>query len=242
MGLRLDFCSDETAYLIPAREVRFAEKRVDDMPTIDFPWLAEPVLGILQALMREVFAHPEKAQAKGAAAHRHIHAHFTWSHAAAEIEQRLQALRQQPIRRLNTKGKQSNHIVPTIHDSRPTTHDNLLSACLIVKNEEDNLAACLESIHGIADELIVVNTGSVDRTKEIAAQFGARVFDFPWIDSFAAARNECLKHATGDWIFWLDADDRVDAENRERLREVVGRLRNEHPNAKRGNGTKEFTL
>ncbi|MCI0460908.1 MAG: glycosyltransferase, partial [Gemmataceae bacterium] len=98
------------------------------------------------------------------------------------------------------------------------------SLCLIVKNEEANLPACLESAADLVEEMIVVDTGSGDATKEVATRFGARVYDFPWVDSFAAARNESLRHATGDWIFWLDADDRLDATNRQRLRAVLDQL------------------
>src|SRR5438552_17207038 len=99
---------------------------------------------------------------------------------------------------------------------------------MIVRNEEANLPACLESVRGLFDEIIVVDTGSTDRTKEIAAEFGARVFDFVWVDSFAAARNECLRHATGKWIFWMDADDRLDEENRNRLRALFAGLKDEN--------------
>jgi GT2 family glycosyltransferase/predicted Zn-dependent protease len=99
-----------------------------------------------------------------------------------------------------------------------------VSLCLIVKNEEANLPACLELAAGLADEVIVVDTGSTDRTREVAARLGARVFDFAWVDSFAAARNECLRHATGDYIFWLDADDRLDEENRRKLRALFDTL------------------
>jgi glycosyltransferase involved in cell wall biosynthesis len=88
---------------------------------------------------------------------------------------------------------------------------------MIVKNEQDNLPKCLASVEGIFDEIVVVDTGSNDRTKEIAREFGANVFDFPWIDDFAAARNEALSHATGDYAFWLDADDVVEPEQREKL-------------------------
>jgi tetratricopeptide (TPR) repeat protein len=88
---------------------------------------------------------------------------------------------------------------------------------MIVKDEENNLSACLESAAGLVDEMIVVDTGSTDRTREVAARAGARVFDFPWSGDFAAARNESLRHATAPWIFWLDADERLDAENRGRL-------------------------
>jgi tetratricopeptide (TPR) repeat protein len=76
----------------------------------------------------------------------------------------------------------------------------------------------------IVDEIVVVDTGSTDRTKEIAIQYGARVVDFPWVDSFAAARNEALRHASGDWIFWMDADDRLDTENRAKLQTLLDGL------------------
>src|SRR5216683_2753537 len=93
-----------------------------------------------------------------------------------------------------------------------------VSLCLMVRNEEEALPGCLQSVAGIANEIIVVDTGSTDRTKETAASFGAKVFDFPWIDDFAAARNECIRHATGEWIFWMDADERMDEVNREKLK------------------------
>src|SRR5262249_6546699 len=80
-----------------------------------------------------------------------------------------------------------------------------VSLCMIVKNEEHNLPDCLGSVRDLVDEVVVVDTGSNDRTKEVAAGLGAKVFDFPWCDSFAAARNESLAHASGDWAFWMDA-------------------------------------
>jgi glycosyltransferase involved in cell wall biosynthesis len=75
-----------------------------------------------------------------------------------------------------------------------------------------------------ANEIIVVDTGSTDRTKEVAAGFGAKVFDFPWVDDFAVARNECIRQATGEWIFWMDADERVDDANRRKLKELFENL------------------
>jgi tetratricopeptide (TPR) repeat protein len=96
---------------------------------------------------------------------------------------------------------------------------------MIVKNEEENLAACLNSVADLVNEIVIVDTGSTDRTKEIAHQFGARLYDFAWVDSFAAARNESLRHATGAWIFWLDADDRLDEDNRRRLWRLFAQLR-----------------
>ncbi len=101
-----------------------------------------------------------------------------------------------------------------------------ISLCLIVQNAEATLPACLGSVADLVSEIIVVDTGSTDRTKEIAAGLGARVYDFAWVDDFAAARNESLHHATGDWILWLDADDRLDETNRQRLRALLASLPN----------------
>ncbi|MGL5064170.1 MAG: tetratricopeptide repeat protein [Microcoleus sp.] len=82
-----------------------------------------------------------------------------------------------------------------------------LSLCAIVKNEETNLPQMLSSVKGVVGEMVVLDTGSSDRTCEIARDFGARVYRFEWCDDFAAARNECLKYAQGDWILVLDADE-----------------------------------
>jgi GT2 family glycosyltransferase/predicted Zn-dependent protease len=101
------------------------------------------------------------------------------------------------------------------------------SLCMIVKNEEPRLPNCLRTAADLFDEVIVVDTGSTDRTREAAARFGAKVYDFPWVDSFGAARNESLRHATGRWVLWLDGDDVLDEENRQRLRELLGRLGDE---------------
>lgn len=99
-----------------------------------------------------------------------------------------------------------------------------VSLCMIVRNEEQHLRACLEPVAEMFDEIIVVDTGSLDRTKEIAIELGAQVSEFAWCDDFSAARNAALDRATGDYIFWLDADDRLDAVNRQRLQELLSRL------------------
>jgi tetratricopeptide (TPR) repeat protein len=93
---------------------------------------------------------------------------------------------------------------PGVLSEKPT-----LSVCMIVCDEEKMLPTCLKSIQHLADELIVVDTGSKDGTISIAKDFGAKVFHFKWSDDFAAARNEYLKHATGDWIFQIDADEEL---------------------------------
>ncbi len=98
-----------------------------------------------------------------------------------------------------------------------------LSLVMIVKNEEEMLPGCLEAVRGAVDELVVVDTGSTDRTVEIARSFGAKVVEFPWNGSFSDARNCSLDHATGDWIVYLDADEHLVPEDAPRLRELVAR-------------------
>ncbi len=99
-----------------------------------------------------------------------------------------------------------------------------VSLCLIVRDEAHNLAACLAPLAPLVDEIIVVDTGSTDETRSIAAAYGAQVFDHPWTDSFADARNHALQHATGDYILWVDADDRFDAEQQVELAAVLDTL------------------
>ena len=82
-----------------------------------------------------------------------------------------------------------------------------LSLCMIVKNEEKHLARCLLSAGPAVDEMIIVDTGSTDRTKDIARAYGAKVFDLPWTNDFSEARNCSLSGAAGDWILVLDADE-----------------------------------
>lgn len=84
-----------------------------------------------------------------------------------------------------------------------------ISLCMIVRNEEDGLANCLSSVKGIADEIVIVDIGSTDRTKEIAASFTDRIFDFEWTDDFSAARNYAFSLATKKYILWLDADNHL---------------------------------
>jgi hypothetical protein len=95
---------------------------------------------------------------------------------------------------------------------------------MIVKNEAANLEACISPVRDLVDEVIVVDTGSADDTRTIASELGARVFEFPWCDSFATARNQAIDHAAGDWIFILDADDRVAPTEVEKLRKLFASL------------------
>lgn len=92
-----------------------------------------------------------------------------------------------------------------------------ISLCMIVKNEEKVLERALKSIAPFVDEIIIVDTGSTDSTKQIAKKFTNKIFDFVWIDDFASARNFSFSKATGDFIMWLDADDEVTKENLQKL-------------------------
>lgn len=99
-----------------------------------------------------------------------------------------------------------------------------LSLCMIVKNEEGVLDRCLSSVKDVADEIIIVDTGSTDNTKEIAASYTEKIYDFQWIDDFSAARNFSFSKATMDYIMWLDADDVIEPENKHKLLELKSSL------------------
>ncbi len=96
-----------------------------------------------------------------------------------------------------------------------------LSACLIVRDNARTIRECLESLRPWVDEMVVVDTGSRDQTPDICRELGARVIDWAWRDDFAAARNESLRHARGEWIFWMDSDDTIPPECGERLRRLA---------------------
>ena len=92
-----------------------------------------------------------------------------------------------------------------------------ISLCMIVRDEEAVLARCLDSVREAVDEMVIVDTGSLDRTKEIASLYTEKVYDFPWIDDFAAARNASFSRAGMDYCMWLDADDVMTKGERDRL-------------------------
>jgi len=107
-----------------------------------------------------------------------------------------------------------------------------ISLCMIVINEEKHLETCLNGVKNIVSEIIIVDTGSTDQTKEIANKFKAKVYDFKWNDDFSAARNFCLQKATKDWILVLDADETISnkdlmkikklTENSEENKDIMG--------------------
>jgi glycosyltransferase involved in cell wall biosynthesis len=91
---------------------------------------------------------------------------------------------------------------------------------MIVKDEEKTLSRCLDGFKTIADEIIIVDTGSADETKRIAGKYTDKIYDFVWADDFSAARNFSYSKATGDYIMWCDADDVLTEENAEKLQEL----------------------
>ena len=95
-----------------------------------------------------------------------------------------------------------------------------ISLCMIVKDEEAILSRCLESVKNIADEIIILDTGSIDKTKDIASKYTNKIFDFEWIDDFSVARNTAFSKATMDYILWLDADDVIEEEDYKKFIEL----------------------
>lgn len=98
---------------------------------------------------------------------------------------------------------------------------------MIVKNEEDVLSRCLDCVKGFADEIIIVDTGSTDKTKKIATRYTDKIYDFPWINDFAAARNFSFSKATKEYIMWIDADDVIDSKNLVALKKLKESLAND---------------
>ncbi len=96
-----------------------------------------------------------------------------------------------------------------------------LSVAMIVRDEQDVLARSIESVRGLADEIVVLDTGSTDRTPELAVELGASVHRKPWDNDFAAARNYCLRRVSGNWVLWLDSGEEVALESAARLRDFV---------------------
>ncbi len=99
-----------------------------------------------------------------------------------------------------------------------------ISLCMIVRDEEQTIGRCLDSIQSLVDEIIVVDTGSIDRTQEIVREYTPHIYEFPWVDDFSAARNFSFSKATQDYILWLDADDVLLEDAQELLRKLKWEL------------------
>lgn len=99
-----------------------------------------------------------------------------------------------------------------------------ISLCMIVKDEEEVIGRCLESVKNLVDEIIIVDTGSTDKTKKIVSQYTDKIFDFEWADDFSKARNFSFSKATKDYILWLDADDVILDEDEKKFLDLKQRL------------------
>lgn len=108
-----------------------------------------------------------------------------------------------------------------VYDRVSQAGSESISLCMIVKNEESCLARCLESVKPLVYEMVVVDTGSTDRTEAIATAFGAKRYHFAWNGNFSDARNYSLQQATGSWILVLDADERIAAQDHAQIQALV---------------------
>jgi tetratricopeptide (TPR) repeat protein len=102
-----------------------------------------------------------------------------------------------------------------------STAGGLLSVAVIVRDDAEALAETLVSVRGLADQSVVLDTGSSDASRTVALEAGAELFDTPWTDDFSAARNACWRHVRGSWVLWLDAGETVAAESRQPLRDLL---------------------
>lgn len=97
----------------------------------------------------------------------------------------------------------------------------VLTLCIIVKNEELHLRDCLDSVKDAVDEIVVVDTGSTDKTIQIAEEYGAKIYNFEWVSDFSAARNFALGKSTGNWVLYLDADEKLSEQSKSELIEII---------------------
>lgn len=241
-GATDDFVDQSVGWQIPARKCPLGGNWIGEWECAGPPWMLEVSPDDLGRLLRHVYQEREEGRRRGRAAVQRVQEGWTWQHAAAKVLQRLTVLQHRPVSRperpksfapanqslglahLRLVTEESSEpakpqeelSIPVTASKRPT-----ISLCMIVRDEERVLGECLKSAKPWVDEMIVVDTGSTDRTIQIAKSVGATVYSFPWTDSFAQARNESLKYASGDWIFWMDADDTLPAHSGEAIRQAA---------------------
>lgn len=115
----------------------------------------------------------------------------------------------------------NNRTKEIIENLKYFVQEKSLSLVMIVKNEEEYLERCLRSVDGIVDEIVIVDTGSTDRTIEIAKSFNAKIIHHKWKDDFSEARNVSIENATGDWVMYLDGDEELTPESRELIKDLI---------------------
>jgi len=245
-----DFVPPSSGWRIPAFVTYFAEDRAGGLETAGRPWWLKLDSQALTAILRTAATDSVERRCRGVAA-RQAALGWSWARAASVVEDRARQLRNKtPIRFQRPAASSAPRDLPKTN-SQSIISDNSIqtavaphivmangitsisaiargkprvSLTMIVKNEEHNISACLSTVRDLVDEMVIVDTGSSDRTREIAESYGAKVSEFAWIDSFSAARNAALERATGDWAFWMDADDRLDKENAKKLARLLGSL------------------
>ncbi len=244
-----DFVDDTVGWRVPAQKHPLGGNRIGDWECVGPIWMFEVAVADLARQMRAAFLHPDEAKRKGQTAAERVRESWTWQHTGDRMLERMQVLQARPTppprapatsvlplpqtevkrgrgRKREKDETQENGILivdrrSSAPGSRPVRKMPTISLCMIAKNEERVLDACLTSVKPFVDEIILVDTGSTDRTVEIAEAHGAKLHHFPWINDFSAARNVSLEHATGDWLFWMDCDDTLPAECGQKLRELV---------------------
>jgi glycosyltransferase involved in cell wall biosynthesis/tetratricopeptide (TPR) repeat protein/GT2 family glycosyltransferase/SAM-dependent methyltransferase len=202
----LDFMDEDTAWLIDATVADVPEEIVREVPEYLGHRHAVPSVDHLRSLLRRVFTDQRQTAAKAERARSRVVEQCSWARVGAIVEERLGhdvRLRRRPPAGAPRRSR--------------------LSVCMIVRDEEPRLRACLASVREVADQIVVVDTGSVDRTREVARELGAEVSEVPWTDDWAAARNASLARATGDWILVIDADQTVEPSSLGELRRLIAR-------------------
>jgi glycosyltransferase involved in cell wall biosynthesis len=186
----------------------------------------EPVLLNYAALALYGLWSLDSAQALFEAVHRLDAGHPQLEHNLAELGRRRRELARggHPVKLLHPAvAGLAVRARALSHRARPA-EGMTLSLCMIVRDEEEMLPRCLAAVAPAVDEIVIVDTGSTDRTIEIAKSFGAKVIEREWTGSFADARNVALEATTGDWVIHLDADEVLVAEDADRLRALTGRV------------------
>lgn len=193
-----DFVDNSCGYKIASRQVPLPQ--TPGLESLESQGWIEPSIDDLRHQMRRAINQRTEWGSKRRQAVARA-AQFTWDAVAGEYEARILEL-----------ASMKEECLPS---------DGTITLCMIVRNEERVLEECLRSSVPYFDQVIVVDTGSTDRTKEICRAFGVDLRESTWPDSFAEARNESLQGATGDWIMWIDADDTISKECIDCIRAAV---------------------
>jgi glycosyltransferase involved in cell wall biosynthesis/GT2 family glycosyltransferase/tetratricopeptide (TPR) repeat protein len=202
-GAALDFCTPDNAYLLPSKKLRLAEKRIGDLETVDYPWLAEPDKDSLRDTMMHVFAHPEEAQVKGKAARVQIETNFTWEKAAKAVTERLDAIPLKPILRFS---KTEQHSKPHV--------EKLVSIVIRVSTDPKSVERCLHSIKDHTPEpheIILLAHGSSQKTAKWARKLVRARKDIQYIENSSdlgsvKESNQGIEAALGEYVLLLSGD------------------------------------